>query len=373
MNFKELIALQDQSWEVLENKFSWVLDMKGVIQDPIYHAEGDVSTHTQMVINALVNLKEYKELTEEEQQILWVSALLHDVEKRSTTTEENGRITSRGHAKKGAFTARKILYTDIVTPFDIREKIVKIVRYHGLPLWAFEKQEPLRSLLLTSCEVTMKYLYIIAKADVLGRICNDQEDLLYRLEMFKEWCVEQNCYSQPKAFLSNTHRFLYASKENVSLDYQPFEEESFEVIMLAGIPGTGKDYYCEKYFKNLPMLSLDAFREEHKISPKDTKGTGKVVQMGKEQAKVYCRAKQSFVFNATNIAKSLRHQWIDIFVTYGAKVKIIYLEVDYLTVLKQNRERTSMVPEKIIDRMFSKLEIPCIYEGHQVEYVIRKG
>ncbi len=371
MDFKDLIAFRGQTWEALENKFTWVQDMKGVMQDPIYHAEGDVATHTQMVIDALLNLEEYQELSEEEKQILWAAALLHDIEKRSTTAEENGRITSRGHAKKGSFTTRIILYKEIVTPFEIREKIVKIVRYHGFPLWAFEKQEPLKSLILTSCEVSMKYLYIIAKADVLGRICEDQQDLLYRLELFKEWCIEQNCWEKPHQFLSNTHRFLYSTKENISLDYLPFEKETFEVIMLVGLPGTGKDFYCEKNFPDLPMISLDKFREEHNISPKDTKGTGKVVQMGKEQAKVYCRKKQAFVFNATNIAKSLRHQWIDIFVTYGAKVKIIYLEVDHQTGLQQNKNREAIVPEKIIHKMLSKLEIPCIYEGHEVEYVIR--
>lgn len=372
MNFKEFINIyQNESWEVLEKQFSWFKDMKDVPQDKIHHAEGNVAIHTQMVLKELINLKEYQSLNQAEQEILWTSALLHDVEKRSTTLEENGRITARRHAKKGAVTSRKILYKDIVTPFVIREQIVKLVQFHGLPLWAFEKENPLKTLVLTSCEISMKLLYILSKADVLGRICHDQDEYLYRLELFKEWCIEQNCWEQEKSFNSNSHRFLYFSKENVPFEYEPFEEEKFEVILLVGLPGTGKDYYCATHYKELPIVSLDKFREEYKILPSDTKGTGKVVQYAKEASKEYLRKKQSFVFNATNIVKNLRSQWVDLFVMYGAKVKIVYLEVSYQKMLAQNQNREAIVPEKIIEKMLTKMEIPAQYEAHSVDYNIR--
>lgn len=371
MDFKEFITYQNQSWEILEEQFSWVKDMKNVPQDKIHHAEGNVAIHTQMVLKELMYLDEYQVLDKIEQEILWAGALLHDVEKRSTTLEENGRITAKRHAKKGAVTSRKILYKDIVTPFDIREKIVKLVQFHGLPLWAFEKQDPLKTLILTSCEISMKLLYILSKADVLGRICNDQEEYLYRLELFKEWCIEQNCWEQQKSFNSKSHRFLYFSKEDVAFEYEPFEEETFEVILLVGLPGTGKDYYCSKHYKELPMISLDKFREEYKILPSDTKGTGKVVQYAKEASKVYLRKKQSFVFNATNIVRNLRSQWVDLFVMYGAKVKIVYMEVSYQQLLYQNKNREAIVPEKIIERMLTKMEIPTEYEAHSVAFFIR--
>lgn len=37
-------------WNVLETKFDWFSDMIGVPQDPIWHGEGDVYTHTKMVV-----------------------------------------------------------------------------------------------------------------------------------------------------------------------------------------------------------------------------------------------------------------------------------------------------------------------------------
>ncbi|MCZ5895912.1 poly(A) polymerase, partial [Escherichia coli] len=78
----------------------------------------------------------------QQQEVLWAAALLHDVEKRSTTVQENGRIQSPGHARRGELTARQILWRDIPTPFVLREQIVALVRLHGLPLWLLERPEP---------------------------------------------------------------------------------------------------------------------------------------------------------------------------------------------------------------------------------------
>ena len=112
--------------------------MAAVPQDPEWHGEGDVLTHTKMVADALFRLPEYQALDEQAQHILFAAALLHDVEKRSTTTSEERdgriRIVSPRHAKKGEHTARQILYCDLAAPFAVREAVAKLVRWHGLPL-----------------------------------------------------------------------------------------------------------------------------------------------------------------------------------------------------------------------------------------------
>jgi len=284
------------NWETIRNTFSWIRDMEGVPQSPIYHAEGDVAIHTKMVLNALLDLSEYQALNAQGQQILLATALLHDVEKRSCTkTELDGRITSKGHARKGANTARTILYKDLKTPFHIREKVVKLVRYHGLPLWVFEKPNPEKALLRASLTTNLEHLAIFAKADILGRICDDQAELLYKVELFKAFCQEQNCYGQPYPFATDLARFTYFQKENSSPNYVPFESPKWEVVMLCGLPGTGKDTYIKKHYKDWPIISLDDIRRQHKISPKNTKANGKVLQIAKEMMKVQLRKQQPFV------------------------------------------------------------------------------
>ncbi len=101
-----------------------------------------------------------------------------------------------------------------------------------------------------------------------------------------------------------------------------------------------------------------------------TKGTGQVVQMTKELAKKYLRTHTPFVWNATNITRSLQNPLIDLFSSYVAKVKIVYLEVPYKQLLEQNRNREYVVPENAIQKMVWKLEIPALWEAHEVEYVV---
>ena len=94
------------NWSALEAQFDWFRDMQGVPQDAIWHAEGDVFTHTKMVVEAMLNLPEFQELDEQEKHILFASAMFHDIEKRSTTTTEiidgKERIVSRRFAEHGA-------------------------------------------------------------------------------------------------------------------------------------------------------------------------------------------------------------------------------------------------------------------------------
>ena len=356
--------IEQKDWQIIRSTFSWVQDMEGVPQDKVHHAEGDVAVHTRMVMDALLGLEEYQELEEKNQEILFASALLHDVEKRSTTTHEtNGSITSKGHAKKGEYTARTILYKNIPTPFMIREAVAKLVRFHGFPVWIFDKPDPQKALLQLSLEVNTKHLAMLAKADMLGRICQDQNEMLYKVKLFEEFCKEQNCWGEPKTFGSNLGKYEYFHKENKSPDYVPFEKDSFEVIMMSALPGTGKDFFIKKNYKDVPVVSLDDIRRALKISPRDKKRNGQVVQMAKEQARVHLRKRETFIWNATNITKNIRKTLIDMFQDYGAKTKLIYLEVPYRKLLKQNSDRKHPIPQKVLEKMISGLQVPADWEA----------
>ncbi|MEN7550762.1 AAA family ATPase [Rapidithrix thailandica] len=361
-------------WENIRERFEWIRDMRQVPQDPEYHAEGDVETHTKMVLEALQSQADYQQLNQQEQHLLNAAVLLHDVEKRSTTfTDIDGRIVSPGHARKGELTSRRLLYREIPTPHIHRETVAKLVRYHGLPLWALEKPDPQKAVIQASLEVNTRHLSLLAKADVLGRICQDREELLYRIALFEELCKENQCFGQAyPAFANGYSRFFYFKKENTLPDFAAYDDTEFEVVMMSALPGSGKDTYIRNNFKGWPVVSLDALRKKLKISPTDTAGNGKVIQEAKEAAKTYMRKRTSFVWNATNLSRQIRSQLIELFTSYKARVRIIYLEVPYATLLSQNRNRIDVVPEPALHRMIRKLEVPSLTEAHTVEYHIRE-
>lgn len=363
---------ENKKWALLENEFDWVRDMKGVPQDAVYHAEGDVSTHTQMVLQALEQLPEYSQLPEQDQQVLWAAALLHDVEKRSTTVlEPNGSITSKGHAKRGAITSRSILYRYIPTPFAIREQVCALVRYHGLPLWALEKRDPAKAVIAVSLQVDTRLLALLATADVLGRICNDPEDLLYKVELFKELCMENDCWGKDRYFKTPNARFQYFQKADTYPDFVPFDDFGAHVIMMSGLPGAGKNTFVYTYYNDWPVIDLDDIRRQNKIAATDKSGNGAVIQIAKEQARVYLRQKRNFVWNATNITKAMRGQLIDLFTTYKAFVEIIYVEVPYRNLHVQNQNREAAIPAKVIEKLVAKLEVPVSSEAHAIVYKVQ--
>lgn len=342
----------------LVNQFVWLADMKGVPQDPVYHAEGDVYIHTQMVVEALFELQEFRNLDEQEQHLLIAAALMHDIEKRSTTIIENGRISSPGHAKKGEKTVRTIFYKQENTPFHTREYIAKLVRLHGLPIWAIEKPNFEKVLLKASLVVNTFHLYILAKADILGRKCKDQREMLDRIGFFVALCRELECWKQSFPFKSKESKFTYFIQDEGSRLYEPFSRNNFEVILMSALPGSGKDTYIRKNLKHLPIISLDDIRRTYKIKPTDKSGNGKVIQIAKEKARVYLRSKTPFVWNATNITKQLRSQLIALFASYGAQVKIIYIETPYKNLLKRNKNRKHPLPLSALEKMIFKLEPP---------------
>jgi putative nucleotidyltransferase with HDIG domain len=346
--------------------------MEAVPQDPVHHAEGNVAVHTRMVIDALQQLEGYQKLPAQQQEILWAAALLHDVEKRSTTVHEpDGSITSKGHSKKGAMTTRQILYTQEPTPFAIREQIVQLVRFHGQPIWAIERRDPARTVIEASLMVDTQLLALLARADALGRICDDQTDLLYRIGLFESLCQEQECWGKPKAFQTPNAMFRYFQKPGNPPDFVPFDEFGSTAVMLCGLPGAGKDTYVQQHYKDWPVINLDQVRRENNIAPTDKSGNGTVIQLAKEQAREHLRKKRHFVWNATNITRQMRSQLIELFVTYKAYVKIVYVEVPYHKLHTQNKGREAVVPRNALDKLVSKLEVPAPWEAHEVIYFIK--
>jgi predicted kinase len=137
---------------------------------------------------------------------------------------------------------------------------------------------------------------------------------------------------------------------------------------MSGLPASGKDTWIANNLANLPVISLDRIREATGISPTEKQGV--VIYAAKDSAKEMLRKKQSFVWNATNITKELRSSLIDLFVNYHARMKIVYLETEWENMLQRNSERENPVPEKVIEKMAAKLEVPEIIEAQKVEWIV---
>jgi putative nucleotidyltransferase with HDIG domain len=337
-------------------------------QDPIHHGEGDVGTHTRMVVEALVGLDDWRELSEYDRGLLFWTACFHDIGKPATTKqEEDGRITSRGHSHVGAGMTRAIL-RDIGVDFKWREAVCALIMKHQLPFWLIERPEPARLAVETSLECRADLLCIHAMADGMGRICADQADVLENVALAREVFQEMDCLIRPFVFANDASRIAYLNTDGRDPHYQVHADHRCTAYVMSALPGSGKDTWVARNLAELPMVSLDQFRESLGIGPTDNQG--QVIQAAYEQARVHLRAGQDFVWNATNVTRFTRGKIIRLLRDYDACIHIVYLEVSPKRLVNQNANRDGMVPHKVVEGLARKLEPPHISECHVLTNVI---
>lgn len=384
-DWKEVISYVPTSgdhsidWEGLEKTpLSAMFEkMRGIQQNPEHHGEGNVYLHTRSVCENLVKLDGYRELAPRDKQILFVSALLHDIGKIRCTRTEDGVIVSPHHASSGAITAREMLWRDFGVCGDrdlqsFREAVCFLIRYHSFPPHAISRDNGERYFhrIASNAELadgfSIRKLCLLEKADVLGRISGNNGEWLENIEYCLMLAEDFECADAPFAFPSDfTKRAYFKEKTDWKRD-EMYDGTWGEVILMSGLPGTGKDTWIRENLPDIPMVSLDALRIKLGISPTDNQGI--VIAAAREEAREYLRKKQPFVWNATNITDQMRSAQISLFEDYGASVRTVFLETEWNEQLRRNGERKARVPEKAIERMLSKTTLPERFESAKVEW-----
>lgn len=352
--------------------------MKQTPQSRRWHGEGDVLTHTEMVVEELHKLPEYQELSERQQQISTIAAWMHDIGKIQQSREVGDDIEAPNHAGVGSRIAREVLWRNYnmcgaEELMQMRETITLLVRYHSLPPHAIDSQDAkvrLHSIAANGLLVpdfSIKLLCLLARADIMGRICRDKQEMLDQIAFCEELAKEEGCFDAPYPFPSDLTRRAYLDGRDIWKDQTLHDDTWGEVVLMSGLPGTGKDTWIHEHLPYIPMVSLDDIRRDHKIAP--TAQQGFAANLAKEQAKKYLRRHQPFVWNATNLTTDTRRKLIALFESYKARVRLVYLETDWQTQLTRNALRPDQVPISVIASMLTKLTPPEAHEAANVEWI----
>jgi putative nucleotidyltransferase with HDIG domain len=352
-------------WDTLA-RLPFVAALAGCVQDPHHHAEGDVFIHTRMVLDALVALPAFRSLEADSRAIVFAAALLHDVAKPATTREIDGKITARGHSLKGANMARQILWR-LNAPFLAREAVCHIIRHHQVPFFLIEQDNARRRAIEISQRVRCDLLALVTEADARGRHCTDPQHLLDNVELFRAFCDEHACLTQPYAFATDHARFHYMTS-GTDPSYVPHESFRSQVILLSGLPGAGKNTWIQNHAPDWPVVSLDDLRRTLDVDPSDHQAP--IIDAARALARDHLRAHRNFIWNATNLSRSLRGPLISLFSDYGARVRIVYVESPADSLFSQNKDRESMVPTAVIERLLDKWDVPDRTEAHEVTYAV---
>lgn len=352
--------------------------MKSTLQDPEFHAEGDVYTHTQMVCDELIKMSTFWKLETTQKVGLFSAALLHDVGKIRTTKQEDGKWVSPHHSTTGSLMVREFLWQVCGLcgndeKIQLRELICTLVRYHMLPVHLIDQENLERKVREVAAigemvpDFSWKLLCMLSEADMRGRIAADIDEQMEKIELCMAVAEEAGCEEGPYTFMTSYTKHAYLSGRNVMPDQTLYDDTWGEVILMSGLPGTGKDTWICSTIPDYPMISLDEIRKEMNVKP--TENQGSVIQEAQERAKIYLRKHQPFVWNATNITKETRQKQIQLFERYGVGVRIVYLETEWKTQLERNSDREACVPIEAIKKMLGKTVLPTPEEAQRIEWI----
>ena len=338
-------------------------------QDPVYHGEGDVWTHTQMVVAELLVLADFQAASESEQRILFLAALLHDVAKyRTTVINEDGRIGQPGHSKKGALDARILLW-ELGLPFAEREAVCSLIAVHQVPFFAFEDNRhghtPQWLCHSLSWQTNVRLLCALAEADMQGRVCADKSRALDNIALLRELAREEGCEQTPKIFANEHTRLRYFQGHEVYPDFALQLPQGSKVTLMCGLPASGKNTWVTQHAGGVPVLSYDDTRQ--RLGLKYGANEGLVAHTVFEMAKTYLREKQDFVWNATHLSAQMRQKNVAVSLAYDAHVRIAYVEADKATLLKRNQARDSSLSNAKLLQMLKHWEMPSVLEAHQLD------
>lgn len=102
-------------------------------QNPKWHPEGDVWTHTLLAVDVAASLVREQRLTTDDAWAVLLAALCHDLGKATATVERGGALRTPGHDAAGVEPTRKFLKAIAASKKTV-EVVVRLVREHLKPL-----------------------------------------------------------------------------------------------------------------------------------------------------------------------------------------------------------------------------------------------
>lgn len=159
----------------------------GVEQNPRFHAEGDVWTHTMMVIDEAAKKRDKVKVP----RGFMLSAVTHDFGKAVCTTNENGRIRSLFHETNGLPLVDTFM-SRLTSERQLKRYVHNMTELHMAPIMYVKNNSSKKASnkLFDRC-VEPYDLIQLSLSDDLGRITEEghidaESDLLERLEYYNE-------------------------------------------------------------------------------------------------------------------------------------------------------------------------------------------
>jgi tRNA nucleotidyltransferase (CCA-adding enzyme) len=157
---------------VIDRVLPQMRPLVGCEQEPEWHPEGDVWTHTLMVIDEARRAN--GDLLRPQQITVMLGAVCHDLGKPATTAHIDGRIRSPGHEEGGVAPATALLdrwNVHTIDDYDVRRAVLGLVAHHLKPSMFYKSATPVGdgAFRRLAQKVDLELLARFARADCHGR------------------------------------------------------------------------------------------------------------------------------------------------------------------------------------------------------------
>lgn len=211
-----LAVLEETGWL---RHFPEIAALRGTPQEPEWHPEGDVFTHTQHCLDALTQLNEWRGASARRRRFLTLAVLAHDFGKPATTerAERRGllRWTSHGHEAVGGPIAAGFL-RQLGAPLELDPPVCALVmnhlvHHHGQR--ADFSDSHVRRLARKLTPATIDDLALVMIADALGRPpLTSTESLALIAQLRAKATTLALADAEPKPILQGRHLILLGYK-----------------------------------------------------------------------------------------------------------------------------------------------------------------
>lgn len=292
-----------------------------------HHLEGDVWTHTLMVLN---------QVPESASEVVKIAALLHDIGKPMVREiSDKGRVRFFNHESVGAFLSLSILKDPKLELSD--EEKIRIFKLICLHTEGYKLTSDQMSDLMTNELSLSGQLKELVNADQNGRFATDENKDL---------------------------DFSYKSR--------PYSYHNKELILMVGLPYSGKSTYVSELQKQgYTVISRDSIIEsmypDKTYNEAYSEADQKVVSHELSVAINKARKDDKVVIDMTNMTKKGRRKFLDQFPNHHKKAVVCLVDLE--TLMKRNNQRLGkVISEDVIEKMVKSFYLPTYQEFDEIEW-----
>ena len=323
-----------------------------------YHLEGDVWTHTCMVVN-VANLMKYPD-------VVVASSLLHDLGKPYVreVNHDTERVYFKNHEGVSFWEAISVV-KQLTDNVEKQKTILKLVALHS-SIFDNHRDGKFSKDFYKKFSKDKDFLELLKMqviSDSMGRFCYDLEDVREKFERI----FDQEFYMNLNAE-----------------DFNPrVKKHDNTLTVLIGVPRSGKSTWIAQNANDQVVISRDTSLVEYaqkkyntktyseafkSLSDDDQKAIDTIIG---NQFSNAVKAGKDIVIDMTNMSKKSRRKWVS---QYGGNTKAIVFATDMDEISRRNEhDRKTIgkfIPQYVIDNMAKNFVFPQYDEFDEIEMIV---